>query len=111
MLSKDQRLNLKKEFSWVASGSRIEDNLIKLFFRFGTNKSARVGIAVSSSIFKLAVERNRARRVVSKVFENLYLQLPANINIIVMPKKESLTADMTSLENQVSQVLKKKAII
>lgn len=96
MLSKDKRLNLKKDFTWVAAGEKSGNKIIRLFFRFGENGAPRIGIAVSKSVFKKAVERNRARRLVSAGFEQLYEDLPEGVNIIVLPKEEILT--MTSEE-------------
>lgn len=86
MLSKDKRLNLKKDFKWVAAGQRLESKYLKLFFKSGNNQTPRVGIAGSSKTFKKATERNRARRLTSKAFESLYSKLPNNINIVALPK-------------------------
>ncbi len=87
MLSKDKRLNLKKDFKWVASGGKsIDTKFTKLFVRIGDNSQAKVGIAVSAKNFKKANDRNRARRLASAAFESLYLSLPKNVNIVALPK-------------------------
>lgn len=86
MLPKHQRLNLKKDFKWVSSGQKIDTKYLKLFIKKGDNKQPRVGIATSSKSFKKAVYRNRAKRVVSAVFETLYSRLPPTINIVALPK-------------------------
>lgn len=86
MLSKEKRLNLRKDFKWAATGKRLETKYLKLFVKFGDNQMPRVGIATSGKFFKKAVERNRARRLTSAAFEMLYQNLPPNINILVLPK-------------------------
>lgn len=86
MLPKSQRLNLKKDFKWVASGKPLDTKFAKLFLRVGENTFPRVGIASSSKTFKKANERNRARRLISAAFESLYNKLPPAINIVVFPK-------------------------
>lgn len=86
MLPKLKRLNLKKDFKRVASGKKIDTKFAKLFIRIGDNTHPRIGIAVSSSIFKKATERNRARRVISAALESLYSKLPKSINIVALPK-------------------------
>ncbi|MDO8573592.1 MAG: ribonuclease P protein component [Candidatus Daviesbacteria bacterium] len=86
MLPKHQRLNLKKDFKWVAAGKKLESRYLKLFVKPGDNEMPRVGIAVSSQTFKKATERNRARRLTSSAFETLYAKLPNNINIVALPK-------------------------
>lgn len=86
MLPKSQRLNLKKDFKWVAGGKKLETKYLKLFLRTGENQHPRVGIAISSNIFKKSSQRNRARRLISAAFEALYSKLPQTINITALPK-------------------------
>src|SRR5437870_2063461 len=68
MLPLSQRLNLKTDFKWVASGKKLETKYLKLFIRLGENQIPRIGIALSTKSFKKATQRNRARRVVSHAF-------------------------------------------
>jgi len=86
MLPKNNRLNLKTDFKWVASGKKIDTMFTTLFVRLGENKTARVGIASSSKVFKKASDRNRARRITAAAFESLYNRLANNINIVALPK-------------------------
>lgn len=53
----------------------------------GENNQPRVGIAVSSSLFKKAHDRNKARRVVSSAFQSLYSLFPSHLNIVALPKR------------------------
>lgn len=111
MLAKEKRLNLKKDFTWVASGQKTENDLLKLFFRFGNNNQPKVGIAVSSKTFKQAVERNRARRVVSFGMETFYGMLPASINIVAMPKATTLKIKSKELVVSLEALLKRSKIL
>lgn len=86
MLPKSQRLNLKKDFKWVAAGRKIETKYLNLFIRDGDNQYPRVGIAAQSSIFKKSSQRNRVRRLISVGFERLYGKLLPSVNIIALPK-------------------------
>src|SRR3989344_4369653 len=86
MLPRLKRLNLKKDFKWVASGQKVETKYLKIFIKLGDNQMFRVGIAVSGKNFKKASERNKVRRQVSGVFETLYLSLLPGINIVALPK-------------------------
>lgn len=86
MLPKHQRLNLKTDFKWVASGKKIDTEFLSLFIRIGENPYPKVGIATSSKVFKKAHARNRARRIVAASFEVLYTKLPVNVNIVALPK-------------------------
>lgn len=86
MLPKTKRLNLTKDFKWVASGKKIDTKYIKLFMRFGENTEPKIGIATSSKVFKKATDRNRARRIISSAFETIYKELPISICIVALPK-------------------------
>ena len=86
MLAKVKRLNLKKDFKWVVSGRKIETKYLKLFIREGENNIPRIGIAVSSGLFKKATQRNRVKRLTSQAFEPIFHLLPPTINIVALPK-------------------------
>lgn len=118
MLSKEKRLNLKKDFTWVASGRKTGNYLVKIYFRSGENPSEasgqvqpRVGIALSKSVFKKAVDRNRARRLVSKGFEFLYNQLPQGINIVAIPRSGVLNLNSEEFTKFLEILLKKEKIL
>ena len=90
MLPKSKRLNLKKDFKWVASGKKIDTKFATIFLKMGQNSFPKVGVATSLRYFKKATERNRAKRVISQACEKLYPKLPDNINIVVLPKVAAL---------------------
>ena len=70
----------------MASGKKLDTKYAKLFLRLGENEMPKVGIAMTSSVFKKATARNRARRLVSAAIQVLYNKLPNRINIIALPK-------------------------
>ncbi|OGE43903.1 ribonuclease P protein component [Candidatus Daviesbacteria bacterium RIFCSPLOWO2_01_FULL_39_12] len=111
MLPKHQRLNLKKDFKWVASGEKIETKFAKLFIKMGDNTNPRVGIAVSSGIFKKATERNRARRLISSAFESTVYHLPSTINIVALPKVGVLKVKSGDVLLDLESKLKNEKII
>ncbi|MBI3103475.1 ribonuclease P protein component [Candidatus Daviesbacteria bacterium] len=111
MLPKSQRLNLKTDFKWVASGKKIESRYLKLFIRWGENKTPRVGIAVSSRIFKKATERNRVKRLVSQAVQSIIHDLPSTINIVALPKQSILNVKSGDVLLDVESKLKDEKII
>lgn len=111
MLSKEKRLNIKKVFSWIRSGRRLEDGLVRVFYKFGDNEKPRLGIAVSSKVFKKAVQRNRARRLISRGFEQLYEKLPEKINILAIPKEKVLDLKSDEVKEDLEELLEKEGII
>lgn len=111
MLSKDKRLNLKKDFKWVASGKKFESKYLKIFIKTGSNEFPRVGIALSSKNFKKATERNRARRLTSAAFEAVYSSLPQGINILVLPKSLILEVKSGLVLLDLEEILRNEKII
>lgn len=111
MLSKQKRLDLKKDFKWVTSGKKLETKYLKLFINTGENEVVRVGIATSAKIFSKSSERNRARRLASFAFEALYPKLPSSINIVALPKSSILSVKSQDLLSDLERVLKNAKII
>ncbi|MFH0937362.1 MAG: ribonuclease P protein component [Candidatus Daviesbacteria bacterium] len=111
MLPQTKRLNLKKDFNWVASGKKAENDLIKVFFRFGENGEPKIGIALSKVSFKKATDRNRARRLVSSGFEYLYPEISKDINIIALPKTQILKVNSEEVKKALAQILRKNGLL
>lgn len=107
MLPKNNRLNLKKDFKWVASGQKVESMNFKLFLRLGDNLKPRVGISLSKNVLKKAVDRNRAKRLLSTAFKNLYSSLLQNINIVALPKPGIISLKSTDIEKELEETLRK----
>lgn len=111
MLPKNKRLNLSKDFKWVVSGKKLENNLVKLFFKTGDLPISRIGIASSKITFKKAVDRNKTRRLLSKGFETLYGRLPEGINIVALPKKEVIEYNAKQITTSLKELLEKAGLI
>lgn len=106
MLPKNKRLNLKYDFKWVSTGKKIDGSLIKLFIKSGENNFPRLGISVSAKVFRKAIDRNRARRLVSIAFEDLYNRLDNNLNIIALPKIGVLEKSSDEIKIEIDKMLK-----
>ncbi|MDD2822601.1 MAG: ribonuclease P protein component [Candidatus Daviesbacteria bacterium] len=111
MLSRDKRLNLKISFSFVIKGQKTENSFYKIFFRQGDVVQPKVGIALKKEYFKLAVDRNRARRLTSKAMESLYPLLKEKTNLILMPKAEILKQSSEELTEFLKKELKRIDLI
>lgn len=111
MLSKEKRLNLKKDFKRIASGRKLDTKHLRLFLKEGDNEVVRIGIATSAKSFKKSSERNRARRLASFAFEALYPKLPSSINIVALPKQGILGVKSQDVLLDLERVLKNAKII
>lgn len=111
MLPKPKRLNLKKDFKWVASGRKLDTGYLRLFLKEGENKIPRIGIATSIKSFRKSSERNRARRLASFAFEALYPKLPLPINIVALPKQGILSVKSQDVLSDLEKALINEKII
>ena len=111
MLPKFQRLNLKIDFKWVASGKKIDTKFATLFIKTGDNSTARVGIAISAARFKKANQRNRAKRLLSQALQSIYQKLPQTLNIVALPKVGILKVKSAEVLKDLGNVLKDEKII
>lgn len=97
MLRKRARLNVSENFKWVMSGDRRETSRMKLFYKNGENTLALVGVAVSSKDFKKAYLRVEAKRLVYRAVEKIYGDLPAALNLVIMPKSSIIDSSIDEL--------------
>lgn len=105
MLSKQQRLNLKTSFRWVASGKSFTSTNFKLFYRLGENPNPLIGVSIVSAQFKKSHERNQAKRIMFNLARESYDQLHKNLNLVIMPKAQVLEADPKTLEQEFKNAL------
>ena len=104
MLSKDKRLNLRTNFSWIVAGKKTETTHFKVFIRNGTNAQALVGVAMKSSVFKKAHDRSQAKRIAFQVLSAIYSQLPNSQNLVIMPKVDLSQVSVETLIKEVDDI-------
>lgn len=100
MLSKSQRLNLKTNFRWVASGKSHTSKNFKLFYRLGENQNPLIGVSIVSAQFKKANLRNEAKRTMFNAVKILYPELHKNLNLVIMPRPQVLDLSIEELEQE-----------
>lgn len=106
MLPKSKRLNLSQNFNWIKAGKPLLTSHLKLFLRSGDNQITRVGVAINSKQFPKATLRNKAKRMVYKAFEEIYKDLPRNLNILALPKQGVDKVKSEELKNEISEAFK-----
>lgn len=111
MLSKQKRLNLKKDFKWMVAGKQINTQFARIYIKIGDNEFPKIGIATSSKNFKKATERSRAKRTISAALEVLYENLPQNINIMALPKVSILGVKSGDVALDLEEVLQNEKVI
>ena len=108
MLNKDLRLNKNKHYQYIYNhGEHVNGKYVTVFFAKTHYKPAKVGLSVSGKIGN-AVTRNRIRRRLRVVAQNLYPQLSQKFNYIFVCKTDKCKdCDFEILQANVLECLKK----
>jgi len=94
--SRHQRLTRPGEYGRVFSGSqRSSDRLFTVLARGNDCSSPRLGLAISKRAAKLAVQRNRIKRITREVFR-LQVDLPS-MDFVVLARPEAKNAELCEL--------------
>jgi ribonuclease P protein component len=92
----NQRIRRHADFQEVyANGARIPGRYYTLFSKPNGLSIARLGIAATKRLGG-AVVRNRAKRLIREVFRRN--DIAPGFDIVVVPRRELLTAGLTTLE-------------
>ncbi|HEX4479175.1 MAG TPA: ribonuclease P protein component [Rudaea sp.] len=88
------RLLTRSDFATLRQGSdRLTTRNFVAEYRTSSNSTARLGVAISRKVSKLAVVRNRIRRTIRESFRHHRHELP-NIDILLIAR--SLSANQTN---------------
>jgi len=104
MLSKNRRLNLRKEYRYVTSGRKFMTPSLTVFSRRADLVEPMVGIALAKAKFRQATDRNRARRLTSKAIEQLYSSLRPDMKLVIIPKSQVLDKTPDELKGELEDV-------
>lgn len=107
MLPKSQRLTKKRDFMKLAVQGR------SIFGPYATLRilqkkgPTRVAFITSTKVFKLSVDRNRAKRRMRDVLHQLFSELPPDMSLLFVLKPESRDAEFTKLIEEVKRMIAK----
>lgn len=109
MLHKDRRLTKKKDFTKLAIHGR------SVFGPYATLRinnaqpgaKTRIAFITSTKVFKLAVDRNRAKRRMREVVRGLLSEIPDGLSLLFVLKPESKDAKHEALIEEVKRLLSK----
>ncbi|EKD90872.1 MAG: hypothetical protein ACD_30C00074G0007 [uncultured bacterium] len=104
MLPKAKRLNLSKDFKFVASGVKINTHNFKVMYKFKGEEEPLVGVAISKQNFKKAVDRNRAKRLCFEVLKKIYPSLKRGLNLVIMPRAQILQGSTDDLSLELGKI-------
>lgn len=104
--SRQSRLCGPTEFSRVFEQAVISaDAGFKVLGCLAAQQNSRLGMAVSRTVDKRAVQRNRLKRVIRESFRTHYLSDPPHhpaVDIVVLPRRPAVTASNEQLFDQLA---------
>ncbi len=105
-LSRDERIRRRADFERAyAEGQRAGGRFLTIVVRRTELPVTRLGVAASKKVGD-AVRRNRAKRLLREVFRR---NKPApGYDIVVIPRRELLDAEFSSLEADYRAVLRRR---
>jgi ribonuclease P protein component len=94
----EQRIRRRQEFQQAYShGTRAHGRYLTMFVLRNDRPMSRLGVAATRRLGG-AVVRNRAKRLIREVFRQS--NAAPGFDIVVVPKRELLSADVTTLETE-----------
>ncbi len=111
-LKRALRLRKNSEFQRVRQqGQRIASPMLTLAWRQNDLSQLRIGFVVSKRISKHAVDRNHVKRLLSEAIRPSLAEIPAGWDIVLGAKKETLAADLRTLERDISVLLRRTRLL
>lgn len=107
---------LKKKYRLPGTVNLRNANLLRLPFsliKIGKNKllTNRMGIVTSRKVSRRAVDRNRAKRLIRSVIEELWDKMLPGYDILFILKKEALAKKRADFYLEIKNILEKEGLI
>jgi ribonuclease P protein component len=111
-LNRALRLRKSSEFQRVRQqGRSITSRLLILAWVPNEVGRLRVGFVVSKRISRLAVERNRVKRLLSEAVRRHLSELPAGWDIVLSARNHITIADLRALEEDIVNLLHRARLL
>lgn len=111
-LKRALRLRKSSEFQRVRQqGRSITSRLLILAWMPNNAAQLHIGFVVSKRVSKLAVERNRLKRLLGEAIRPFLGELTPGLDIVLSARKDTLTADLRALEQDIPALLRRARLL
>jgi ribonuclease P protein component len=106
------RLRKNSEFQRVRQqGRSIASRLLTLAWTPNDVAQLRIGFVVSKRVSRRAVDRNALKRRLSETVRPLLPGLPPGWDLVLSARRETWTADLQTLEQDISALLRRARLL
>lgn len=111
MLSQKNRITRKDFPAHSRQGFRVFSELFSGTVCPSNEKEVRVSVVVSKKTAKLAVVRNRLRRVFYEAIKPYLKDISSGSLLVLYPKQAAVKADFSLIKSELESALKKAKIV
>jgi ribonuclease P protein component len=105
---RSRRLVSKLDFDRAfRQGSRARGAILLVVARENGLAETRLGLSVGKSIWKGAVQRNRVRRIFREAFRLSYPELPAGVDLVLIPAAPKLEPKLAATRAELVHLARK----
>lgn len=113
MLPKKHRLPLRTELTQVQKQGRLfQGKLFSLLVdRHGDKSPSRFGFIISTKVHKIAVKRNRARRLIIESIRIFLPQVKPGFSGVFLAKKALIDQELSVVKEEVERLFRQAKLI
>ncbi|MBQ8748848.1 MAG: ribonuclease P protein component [Clostridia bacterium] len=107
MLNKKNRLTKNRHFQYIyKKGSKVYGKDLYIVYATTKIKPCKVGVVVSNKVGK-AVKRNKVKRRIRAIVNEILPKLKNDFNYIIVAKPEIIDLDFKKMKSEIYSVFKK----
>lgn len=112
MLPRGARLCKERDHELVRrAGRRSSDQFLTVKMLNSSNKYARIAVVVSKRVDKRATARNRIKRQIRAIIEEIYNKLRFGVDMVVIVNPAARSLTRKDLENKLLNLLNRLSLI
>ena len=112
MLPRQNRIKKEKDFEIIfKKGKVFKNNFLVLRFVNNNLKTNRLAIVISQKVSKKATERNKIRRRISVIVENIINGLKDGLDLVFLVLPQANNKSYLEIKSAVEDIIKKSGLL